>query len=194
MVDTTTGFGAGTALGSFTAQYQWYTSGSPSTPRTSPLKIGIQTSDYGSTGNSTRTGENNWDKLLVQVPTETADTWLTQTISWTTGLWFIVDRTTGTNSSATPLTLEEMYNANTLGFETKIDQSSAKIVSLEFGLGSGQRNANNYISYLQTSIYNGGDRVTFAAVPEPSTFVLAGTGLLATFGLHLRRRRRLPNG
>jgi hypothetical protein len=193
-----TGFGNGTDLGAaFTAEYKWYTEGAPTyTNRISPLKIGVQTSAYGSTpAGGTRTGDNDWDMLLVHFPNSVAATWNTESISYTSGLWYVVNRGgVGGNtfstpvSSATPQTLSDIYNGGS-GYGgnaalADIFASTSKLSVIEFGLGSSQQNANNFVSYLETSIYNGGDAVHF--VPEPSSLAVIGLGAAAM----MRRNRR----
>lgn len=200
---TTTGFAAGDALLNFSAQYQWFTEGPPTyTSRTSPLKIGIQTSNYATTpAGATRTGDNDWDMLLVQLPPSVAGTWNTESIDFDTGLWYVVQRGgTFGNTYSNPvsplagLTLEQIYNSGN-GFNNDIDlanifSASSKISVIEFGLGSGQQNASNYITYLQTSVYNGGDAVVFSAAPVPLPSA-AAMGLPTLLALGLYRRRSM---
>lgn len=201
VANLSTGFDTGDALLSFVGEYQWYTQGAPTfTNRISPLKIGIQSPNYGSVpAGATRTGDNDWDFLLVQLPPSIAATWNTEELSFTSGNWYVVQRGGGAGATFTqPIsgagtgeTLEDIYNGGT-GFGGNADlaslfSSSAKISVIEFGLGSGQQNANNFVSYLQTNIYNGGDRVVFG-VPEPASILIAGMAA-SCVGLCYRRRR-----
>ena len=189
--------GFGDELLNFTAEYEWFTEGPPSyTSRISPLKIGVQSPNYGNVpAGATRTGDNDWDFLFVQLPASAAGVWNTENISFNQGLWYVVERGgAGGASFSTPVpagsgqTLQDIYNGGA-GYGgnaalASLFSPNATLTVVEFGLGSAQQNANNFISYLETSIYNGGDRVLFG-VPEPSSIGLAGIGLL---GL-LRRRR-----
>jgi hypothetical protein len=189
------GFAAGDALLDFTATYEWFTEGPPTfTSRISPLKIGVQTSAYaGLPPGSTRTGENDWNMLLVQLPSSNAGVWNTESIDFDTGLWYVVQRSgLAGNTFSTPVsplagqTLQDIYNGGA-GFGGNADlaamfASNSKLSVVEFGLGTSQQNANNYVSYLETSIYNGGDRVVFGAAPVPLP-VAAWMGITLVGGL-----------
>ncbi|MEX0702782.1 MAG: PEP-CTERM sorting domain-containing protein [Planctomycetales bacterium] len=170
------------------------------------MKIGIQSPDYGSLpAGSTRTGDNNWDFLLVQLPVQTPNVWSTESIDFDTGLWYVVQRGgAGGGTFSTPVpsgtgqTLEGIYGG--AGFGGNADLAAlftagSTIVSLEFGLGTGQGNASNFIGSLQTSIYNGGDPVFFATapapVPEPTSLALWAVGGL---GMAFAARRRRTRG
>jgi hypothetical protein len=155
------------------------------------LKIGLQTSDYGSTGSSTRIGENNWDKVLIYEPYDNPNagstptgTWVTQTISASSGDWWMFDRTTltGVNLPHNSLTINAWLADATYG--TRL--TNATIVDIQLGVGSGNANSVGYVDWLEISALNAGERINF--VPEPSTFVLAGMCLA---GVMLWGRRRL---
>ena len=66
--------------------------------------------------------------------------------------------------------------------------AGALITSVQFGLGSSQRDSIAYLDYLQTNLLNGGDVINFgpAAAPEPGTLVLLALGVV---GLAMRRRK-----
>jgi len=86
---------------------------------TPSLKLGIKTAEFSSTGVSSRTGENAWDKVLIYEPGNlnggTADgLWHTETVDYTTGKWWFFDRTAGAGIIGTPMTLSDMSTSATL--------------------------------------------------------------------------------
>jgi len=189
------GFGSGSDLlsSSFFAEYEWMTEGSAGgfSSRTSPLKFGIQSSNYSAPGTiNGRTNEENWDYILVHDASGyTAGQWETESLTSTSGNWFIYRSGYHPDGGgALAATSDTLANLASMYGSSGIFDSNARIVTLEFGLGSGQGNASNYVSYLRSSLINGGDAINFAA-PEPSSLALMSLAGLGFVGQRWRRRR-----
>jgi hypothetical protein len=180
-------------LAGLTASYRWYKDSPVGGAPAPALKIGLQTSDFGSTPSSTRIGENNWDKILVYEPYDNPDagstpvgTWVTQTIDGNNGTWSMFNRTPPTgvvNPPHTSLTLNQWLADATWGAKL----SGASIVDIAVGVGSGNANTVGYVDWLEISAIAGGERINFQGVPEPATIAMVG---LAIGGLGLMNRRR----
>jgi hypothetical protein len=84
--------------------------------------------------------------------------------------------------STTPQTLDQWALDPTFG--PLLFGPGGKVSSVQFGLGSSQRQSIAYVDYLQTNLLNGGDVINFN-VPEPASLALVS---MLTVGL-LRRRR-----
>lgn len=175
--DDGTGHAPGTVLGpGFTVDYSWMGDGTPSV--TASFKIGFKTLEFVSTMPSSRTGENAWDKLLVYEPGNgnggtSNGAWFTENISWTTGNWWLVDRTNGANSMANDMTLEAMSTSAIMvgGRDLQtifalISDPGTQITTLQFGVGSVNQGASVWMNQLETSFYRPGDRTTFGG-PVP---------------------------
>ena len=192
--DDGTGHGPGSGLDSgFTAEYSWMGDGTSTV--TASLKFGIKTADFGSTGVSSRTGENVWDKVLIYEPGNlngnTSDgLWHTETIDHTTGKWWFFDRTVGASIIGTPQTLATMSTNVTpfSGAKTPADvyalitAPGAHITSVQFGIGSGNAGGSVYVNEMTTSVYRAGMTTTFGT-PSPydqdiTPDVLFGSGNL----------------
>jgi len=175
--------GAAFADPGFSAVYSWIDNNMPANINYgAALKIGIKTGEFGLAGVSLRTGENSWDKLLVYEPYRNLSyangTWKTETVSFTTGKWWIVDRTGGGNSQNTPLELSAMASSGTLTQNTgsprtiaslwaAITAPGAHITNIQFGIGSGNGGANVYVNQFAASFYRAGDVTTFGPPPPP---------------------------
>lgn len=178
--------GIGHATGSsfgpgFSAEYSWMGDGTASV--TASLKFGIKTSEFGSTGASSRTGENVWDKVLIYEPGNlnggTSDgAWHTETTTHTSGKWWFFDRTAGASIIGTPMTLFDMSTSGVLvggGPKTVADvyalitAPGAHITSTQFGIGSGNAGGSIYVNQLVTNFYRAGDTTTFGSLPPPDT-------------------------
>ncbi len=171
----------------FSINYSWMGNGPSSI--TAALKIGIKTADYGSTPISARTGENAWDKLLIYEPgnlngTTSDGNWHVESSTFTSGTWWLVDRTIGANTIGNPMTLSAMSTsgavvsgAKTLAMEyALITAPGAHITSIQFGIGSGNANGNVYVNQLVTSFYRVGSTTTFGPPPEfTATNLAVGT-------------------
>src|SRR5690606_1250113 len=99
-------FGPGTNL-----EYSWMGNGTVSV--TTSFKLGVKTSEFGLAGGSPRTGENDWDKVLLYAPGNlnggvANGSWFTETGDYTTGRWWFFDRVVNAGTIGTPLTLADM--------------------------------------------------------------------------------------
>ncbi len=175
--DDGVGHASGDAIGSaFTADYG--AMGVGTTSVTASFKIGFKTSDFASTAVSSRTGENAWDKLLVYEPGNgnggsSDGAWFTETTTWSTGNWWLVDRTNSANSMANDMTLDAMSTSTLMvgGRELQtifalITDPGTQITTVQFGVGSYNQGASVWVNQLETSFYRPGDRTTFGG-PVP---------------------------
>lgn len=169
-------------LAGLTAAYRWYKDGPVGAPAPA-LKLGLQTTDYGSTGPSSRIGENNWDKVFIYEPYDNPDaastpvgTWVTQTIDPNNGTWWIFDRTIGAavNLPHNSLTINQWLSDGTYG--TRL--TGATIVDIQLGVGSGNAGSIGYVDWVEISALAGGERVNF--VPEPGSLTLTLLALVGT--------------
>ena len=156
-----------------TMEYSWMGMGTPSV--TASVKFGVKTADFGSTGVSSRTGENVWDKIMIYEPGSqggvTSDgTWQTETVDYSTGLWWFFDRTAGAASISTPMTLADMSVSGTLvggGPKTIADvyalitAPGAIVTCAQVGVGSGNAGADVYLNQIETNFYRSGSTTTF---------------------------------
>jgi len=175
--DDGTGFAPGSVIGpGLTADYSWMGDGTATV--TASFKIGFKTAEFASTPVSTRTGENAWDKLLIYEPGNgnggmSDGTWSTENVTWSSGNWWLVDRTNGVNSQANDMTLEAMSTSTVVvgGRELQaifalLADSGSQITTLQFGVGSSNQGASVWVNQLETSFYRPGDRTTFGG-PVP---------------------------
>lgn len=170
--DDGVGHADGTAIGAgFTADYSWMGDGTSTV--TASFKIGFKTSEFASTTPSTRTGENAWDKLLIYEPGNgnggtSNGTWFTENITYSSGNWWLVDRTNGVNSQANDMTLEAMSTSSVMIGARELQTVFAliadpgtQITTVQFGVGSVNQGASVWVNQLETSFYRPGDRTTF---------------------------------
>lgn len=164
---------------SFAIDYHWMGDGTGSV--TASVKLGVKTAEFGSTGSSSRTGENAWDKVLIYEPGNlnggsSNGSWAAESVSRTSGKWWFFDRTAGAGTIGTPMTLADMAGA--LGASTTYSGSKtaqdvynlitapgAHITSIQFGIGSGNAGGSVYVNELSTSFYRPGDTTTFGQLP-----------------------------
>ncbi len=159
----------------FALSYSWMGNGTASV--TASVKLGIKTSEFGSTGVSTRTGENDWDKVLIYEPGNlnggvSDSTWRTESLSYTSGKWWFFDRTLGAGSIGTPLTLDDMSTSAVMVGGRPISEvfdlisdPGALITSVQFGIGSVNPAGSVYVNELTTNFYRSGDTTTFGPLP-----------------------------
>lgn len=182
---------AGNLLTSFSATYEWYKQPNP-TERTLAFRLGIQSTDWAASQASftaARSGESMWDLVLVHLSDPSiSNAWNSDLVDHDTGMWNLYDQAGNayftTPGGATSLTLDAWNSDATWG--PLLFGTGAKVTSVQFGLGSSQRNALAYVDYLQTNLLNEGDVIDFQAVPEPKVISFLGLGL----GALLMRRRR----
>ncbi|GJM23165.1 MAG: hypothetical protein DHS20C15_30800 [Planctomycetota bacterium] len=174
-IDDGTGHFPGSALSSgFNAEYSWMGDGMSTI--TASLKFGVKTADFGSTGSSSRTGENAWDKVLIYEPGQgngkvSDGTWQTETIDFSTGKWWFFDRTIGASNQSSPLSLADMATSTATykagdpktvqDVYNLITAAGAHITSVQFGIGSGNANGSVYVNQLECSAYRTGMITTF---------------------------------
>lgn len=129
------------------------------------------------------------------------DVWNTATIGSTSNLWFR-QFTGGLNDYSSTgngrsLAAYQAGGYTPTGSVTVVLSSNSLIFGLSTGIGSGWTGASYTGAVDNVSITRGGQTTTFnfettvgvTATPEPSTWALMGTGLLAVAGAAVRRRR-----
>ena len=208
--DDAAGHAPGSSFGpGFLAEYSWMGDGTPTV--TASIKFGIKTADFASTGVSSRTGENAWDKIMIYEPGNgngsTSDAaWHTETVTHTSGKWWFFDRTVVASVQGTPMTLAEMVTSTVPvggGGKTVADvyalitAGGAVVTSVQTGIGSYNAGGNVYVNQVETNFYRNGDISTFGTPPPPvpvtSSGVMIALGLLLLAGLTLlvaRKSRR----
>lgn len=179
----------GTLSNTFTASYSWYKTAlfAPS------FKIGFDSTDANPA--STRIGENNWDKLLIYEPingngSTTAtnnNVWVTETINWTTGKFWLVDRSIPTSvNQGSPQTLSWWFN--TSAYASKL--AAANVVTLQFGIGSNNAGGNAWLDTFSTSLLSDvQDFEGAVVVPVPTSAAMGLVTMLALGALAFNRRR-----
>jgi hypothetical protein len=196
VINTGAGYDAASnLLTTFNATYEWYGQPNP-TSRTLGFKLGVQSTNWGTgVGQSqngftaTRSGESAWDLVLVHVPSTSDNTWSTVSVDHDSGTWNLFRQAGNAYfpaPDATAKTLDDWAVDTTFG--SLLFGDGAKVTSVQFGLGSSQRQSIAYVDYLQTNLLNGGDVINYVAVPEPTGIALLGLGAGA---LLLRRRRKM---
>ncbi|MBX3423492.1 MAG: VCBS domain-containing protein [Pirellulaceae bacterium] len=178
VVDTASGFAPASDLvqPEFGATYSWYGQPDP-TSRTVAFRIGVQSAAWAisqASFTATRSGESAWDLVLVHVPASSDNAWSTVSVDQDSGNWFLYGQAgnpnwTGIAGSTPPggltsKTLDDWNADATWG--PILFGAGSKVTSVQFGLGSSQRQSIGYVDYLQTSILNGGDRIDFGGGPK----------------------------
>jgi hypothetical protein len=193
------GFGPGSDLvgasSPFYATYEWQNV--PVTSRTLGFKLGIQSSQWASSQaafTATRSGESAWDLVLVHLPAASDNVWSTVNVDHDSGGWLVFRQAGNVFFPAPPnvtdvngrgtMTLDDWANDATYG--PLLFGPGAKVTSVQFGLGSSQRNSISYVDYLQTNLISNGDVLNFTT-PEPGSLALLGIAAAAA----IARRRRV---
>jgi nitrous oxidase accessory protein NosD len=160
----------------FSAEYRWYLEPN-TTERTLAFRFGVQSTHWASsqTGfTAVRSGEPTWDLILVHImATPVVYSWNTAEVDMNTGLWFLYGQATNTYwPGAVGIAPPAGTSSKSLAawqadpvWGPVLFGPGAIVSSIQFGMGSSQRNCNAYVDYLKTSIYNGGDFVFFGDVP-----------------------------
>lgn len=186
-IDTDAGFATGNWSTNFFANMRRYRD----TETNTTIKIGVQSSNWAAsqTGfTATRTGESAWDMSLVYAGNYTPfHQWEDISLSATSGTWNLYAQA-GNSYYVRPTankTLADWAADATWG--SRLFGSESKVTAVLLGAGSFSVASTGYVDYLETNLLNGGERIDFTAVPEPSSVValIGGLGSL----LALRRRR-----
>ncbi len=170
----TSGFAPATDLvgGGFAATYRWYMEPN-TTARTLAFRVSLQSAQWAASQvgyTAIRSGESAWDLTLVRVmPGPVANDWNTDSVDLNTGAWYLYGQAGNPNwlgiagvappGGTVQLTLAQWQADPTWG--PILFGAGAKVVGVQLGLGSGQRNCNVYVDYLQTTLLNGGDIIDF---------------------------------
>jgi hypothetical protein len=200
VISPSSGYGTGASLlaPSFSATYEWYGQPNP-TSRTLAFKIGVQSASWAASQigfTAQRSGESVWDLVLVHIPALSDNAWSTVSVDHDSGTWNLF-RQAGNSFFAAPgataQTLDSWFLDPTFG--PALFGAGSKITSVQFGLGSSQRQSIAYVDYLQTSLLNGGDRINFveagaAAVPEASSILVWSVLALVIGGATWFRRQQ----
>jgi hypothetical protein len=205
VINPATGFDAASnLLTTFNATYQWYGQPNPTT-RTLAFKLGIQSTEWGTGAGESqngftaqRSGESVWDLVLVHVPATSDNAWSTVSVDHDSGTWNLF-RQAGNAFFPVPSATAQTLDAWALDptFGNALFGPGAKVTSVQFGLGSGQRQSIGYVDYLQTNLLNDGDLIDFQAagfvapVPLPSA-ALGGLALCGGIAARRTSRRRPP--
>jgi hypothetical protein len=176
--DATTGFGAGSVslAPAFGVSYESYNE-PDQTSRTLGISISL-------TDNATSASYYSLSYVGTSTPT---NTWLTNSADHTSAWRLYGNGVLGAapGGPGPAQSLDDWANDPTFG---SILTGDYRIYEVGFNLGSYQRNNNTYVSWFQSSLTNGGNRVDFCGVPEPSSLALVA-GLVG-LGLFSRRARR----
>lgn len=132
-------------IGTFEASYNWYRNAGSGGVAAPAIKLGIDTTDANVSANPF---ETSFDKILVYEPyynhATLDNTWTHEAITLTSGKWWLVDIGGAGGMQGVSKTLADWLADPTYGARL----STAQIVSLQVGIGSGNAGLDAYVDDL----------------------------------------------
>lgn len=176
-----------------TFEYSWTKARETVTTTAAPaLKLGINTSEANASDNlALDRGEDSFDKILVYEPyynhTPLEDTWSTEIITETLGLFWLVNLNTTSvlpaSDDSNLKTLDQWFTEFSIAGLVGSD-----ISTFQLGIGAFNPGQVSYVDYLSYSRLGENQTWDFAVatVPVPSAIWLFGSGLLGLIGFARR--------
>ncbi len=179
------GLAPGSALAGpqFFARFPYYTD---TTNETAVIKFGVRSTlwgaDVGQSQNgftALRSGEPAWDLIIVcWLDTPVAGSWQNVDLDADDAIWAVYRQSGNPYFNAPPApwaggkrSLNQWAAsteiAKTIGgvdhtWADVLFGAGAQVVAIQFGVGSSAGDCNTYIDWMETNVYNGGDRVEFS--------------------------------